>query len=83
MSSDVNAPNGASLQIENRAKIGLEPYGINGFAVSRRELMDFVDAKTWIKRILLENAECLFAACFCLGLRPASARRNNSELIRK
>jgi hypothetical protein len=29
MSANIDAPNGASLQIENGAKVGLDPYGID------------------------------------------------------
>ncbi|HEV3270829.1 MAG TPA: hypothetical protein VGZ93_01475 [Candidatus Methylacidiphilales bacterium] len=67
MSPDIDAPNSASLQIENGAKISLDPYGIDGFSMSGRELMDFVGAKLGIKRVLLENTECRFCGLFLFG----------------
>ena len=78
MRAHVDAPNRASLQIENRLKIRLDHYGIDGFAVSGRELMVFAGAKTGIKRILLENTERSFCGLPLLGVQ---SRQRTAETI--
>ena len=55
--ADVDAPNGIALNIKNSPQIALHADRVHRFAVSGRELVDFVRAQPPIEWVLFKNLE--------------------------
>lgn len=58
MRADIHAPNRIPVDVKNSPQIARNADRVHGFAVSRRQLVDFVRAQLGIEGIVLKNSEC-------------------------
>jgi hypothetical protein len=66
VSADINTHDIFAIKVKNGPQIVVHPYGINGLFVERREMMNFVGAQSWIKRIPLKKGKDSFGRILLL-----------------
>lgn len=65
--TDIGAPDGAPVDVENCPKVGFDADGVDSLAVGGGELVNFVGAEPGVERVFLENVEGRLGAALLAG----------------